>query len=616
MSEATAGRSTSSGAPLPEALPGGGFLVAPVPRSVFCREMLGEEVGMFVDTAEKFWKERVLTQIDAIERKDTVTVDGEEIPLGVQLLRESAELGLLSLDIQEEYGGLEMDKITSFRVCECFAGCASQAATNGAHSGIGTLPIVYFGNDDQKKRYLEKLGSGELVSCYGLTEPGSGSDALSGRTVARLAEDGSHYLISGEKLYITNGGWADVGIVFARLDGKYSAFIVDLHQDTVTRGIEEQKMGIKGSSTTTLAFDETVVPLENMLGKPGDATTIALNILYLGRLKLGVASMGSCKYVIDKTVKFGKERKQFGQPVITFEMQKAKLADMVVRTFAVDSMCYRMIGQLEEELSELEPGPNYERDQIEVMRRFGPETSIVKIAGSETLMRVANHGVRMHGGYGFCQEYHVERVMRDNVIDTIFEGTNDVNRMVCFGDTVKNVYGGAIPFREALEAIHRDLRKDRLEVSVEDSPLAEEERQLVALKRSMAYTLEQALIGIGKDVRVEQQVMSEFSTAMMELYNAESSWGRIHHLLTEGVGPEYAEVLRAVLQLAIENARSEAGGVCRRILSHVTSGPTGKQRAGDLERLLAQAQPSEPLDVFGANSRVAEYVIDAGKYPF
>lgn len=618
MSEATAGRSTGPEGQFPGAVPGGGFLVAPVPRSIFCREMLGEEVKEFVQTADKFWKERVLANIDAIEKKEKVTVDGEELPIGVQLLRESAELGLLSLDIQEEFGGLEVDKITSFRVCECFAGCASQAATNGAHAGIGTLPIVYFGNEDQKNRYLEKLGSAELVSCYGLTEPGAGSDALSGRTTARLSEDGSHYLLSGEKIYITNGGWADIGVVFARLDGQYSAFIVDLNQDTVTRGAEEQKMGIKGSSTTTLAFDDTVVPLENLLGKPGDAPSIALNILYLGRLKLGVAAMGSCKYVIDQTVKFGRERKQFGQSVITFEMQKAKLADMVVRTFAVDSTCYRMIGQMEEELEQLEKGPNYERDQIEVMRRFGPESSIIKFVGSETLMRVANHGVRMHGGYGFCQEYHVERVMRDNVVDTIFEGTNDINRMVCFGDTVKNIYGGVIPFREFLEGIHRALRKDKLEVAVPESPLSEEESRLMALKRALAYTFEQALLGVGKDVKVEQQVMSEMATAMGELYNAESTLARVLYLLTEeGVTGERAEVLKAVVQLALENARTEGAEVCRRVLAHVTSGPTHLQRAQDLERLLAASAPKHPpLDVFGLSNLIAEYVIDAGKYPF
>jgi alkylation response protein AidB-like acyl-CoA dehydrogenase len=246
--------------------PGGGFLVAPVPREVFCREKIDEETLELVAAAEEFWQERVLTNIEEIETKANTTVDGVETPLGVALLREAGELGLLSLDIPEAYGGLGVDKITSFRVVEVFAGCASQAATNGAHAGIGTLPIVYFGSEDQKERYLERLGTAELVGCYALTEPGAGSDALSGRTTAKLSEDGTHYRISGEKIYITNGAWADLAIVFARLDGEYSAFIVGLHQEGVSRGLEEQKMGIHGSSTTTLAFDDVKVPLEDRLG--------------------------------------------------------------------------------------------------------------------------------------------------------------------------------------------------------------------------------------------------------------------------------------------------------------------------------------------------------------
>lgn len=616
MSVAAAAGSRSTGGQ--EARPGGGFLVAPVPQDVFCREKLGEEVLEFVAAAEEFWSKRVLANVEAIETKQTVEVDGEPMPLAVKLLREAGELGLLSLDIPEEYGGLEVDKITSFRVVECFAGCASQAATNGAHAGIGTLPIVYFGSEEQKRRYLEKLSTAELVGCYALTEPGAGSDALSGRTTARLADDGSHYLISGEKIYITNGAWADLAVVFARLDGEYSAFLVDLHQDGVSRGLEEQKMGIHGSSTTSLAFDDVKVPLDEILGEPGDAAKIALNILYIGRLKLGVAAMGSCKYVIDRTVQFGRERKQFGQPVISFEMQKAKLADMVVRTFEVDSACYRMVGELEAMLSEIPKGPGHARAEIDVLRRFGPETSIIKIYGSETLMRIANHSVRMHGGYGFCREYQVERVMRDNVVDTIFEGTNDINRMICFGDTVKNIYGAQFPFREHLESIHRALRDDDLEIHLDPSPVRDEEARLVALKRAMAFAIEYALIGVGKDVRVEGQIMGEVATAMMELYGAESSMARVRYLLAEGkASGARAEVLHAIVKLALENAIETAAPVCRRVLAHVTEAEHHRRRAAELERLLAETLPKQPpLDVYALNSQVAEFVIDAGKYPF
>jgi hypothetical protein len=327
--------------------------------------------------------------------------------------------------------------------------------------------------------------------------------------------------------------------------------------------------------------------------------------------------MGSCKYVIDRTVQFGKERKQFGQPVISFEMQKAKLADMVVRTFEVDSACYRMIGEMEERLEAL--GEDADSGaEIKVMRRFGPETSIIKIYGSETLMRVANHSVRMHGGYGFCREYQVERVMRDNVVDTIFEGTNDINRMICFGDTVKNVYMGEFPFREYTEDLHRRLREDDLGSSSEDSPVADEEARLVALKRALVFTLEQAMIGIGKDVRVEQAVMSEFASAMTELYGAESSVARIRWLLSEGKATGgRAEILEAIAKLALENALEAGAPVCRRVLAHVAQGGHYEKRSAELERLLAGAAPRQrPLDVYHLANLVAEYVIDAGKYPF
>lgn len=618
MTATAAAETQPSSSKKASARPGGGFLVAPVPREVFCREQVEEEVLELVAAAEEFWHERVLSRVEDIEDKKTVEVDGVETPLGVALLREAGELGLLSLDIPEAYGGMEVDKITSFRVTEVFGGCASQAATNGAHAGIGTLPIVYFGNEDQKQRYLEKLGTAELVGCYALTEPGAGSDALSGRTKATLADDGSHYKISGEKIYITNGAWADLAIVFARLDGKYSAFIVDLHQEGVSRGLEEQKMGIHGSSTTTLAFDDVKVPLENLLGEKGDAAKIALNILYLGRLKLGVAAMGSCKYVIDRTVKFGLERKQFGQAVLSFEMQKTKLADMVVRTFEVDSACYRMIGEMESCLEVLEDGPEKPSKEIGVMRRFGPETSIIKIYGSETLMRVANHAVRMHGGYGFCREYQVERVMRDNVVDTIFEGTNDINRMICFGDTVKNIYMAEMPFREFTEDLHRRLREGDLEFRGDPSPVRDEEARLVALKRALVYVIEKAMIGVGKDVRVEQAVMAEVASAMTEVYGAESSVARIRWLLSEGKARgERATVLEAVAKLALQNAIDQTAPACRRILAHVTKGGNYAGCAEDLERLLAGTAPVEaPLDVYGLENQVADYVIDCGKYPF
>lgn len=595
--------------------PGGGFLTSKVPQWIFTSEQFSEDTIMIVEEVEKYWYEKVLANVEALEHKAMVEVDGKEIPLMIKLLREGAELGMMGIDVPEDFGGLELDKITSGRLAEVTHGCSSAAVTFGAHAGIGTLPIVYFGNDDQKSRWLPKLASAELISCYCLTEPGSGSDALSGKTTATLSEDGTHYLLEGEKTWISNGSWADVGIVFARLNGEYSGFIVDLNQPGVTRGVEEKKMGIHGSSTTSLSFDNVKVPIGDMLGQPGDAPKIALNILYLGRMKLGLSCIGAAKYCVNQTVKFGKERKQFGQSVITFEMQKGKLADMVASTYAVDSLSYRVLGDIEAEVSQLEHGPGYAQRQIGVFRRFGFDTSCIKILGSETLMQVANHAVRMHGGYGFAEEYQVERVMRDNVVDTIFEGTNDVNRLVCYGDLTKNVYSGTINFREYLEKIHNKLRADKLAIAKGEGPLADELAWLTALKRLACYSLERVLIGVGKDVRVRQMPMAAMADLAMAVYAAESTVVRARlSLAQEGAYGERAGAVAAIARLVTYRAARRAWNIAREALTNVCL-------PGEVEPVLAAAHKlfepaSAPVDTFGLSNVIADYVIEQGKYPF
>ncbi len=596
--------------------PNAGFLTLPVPEAVFIREQLDEDARMLAEEIDRFWNEQVLSRLEEIESKATIEVDGKSIPIAIHLLRQAAELGLTSVDLPEAYGGLEADKRTSGRLAESLRGCSSMAVTIGAHAGIGTLPIAYFGTEEQKAKWLPKLASAEVVSCYALTEPGAGSDALSGKTSARLVhgEDGepSHYVLNGEKIWISNGSWANIGVVFARLDGAYSAFIVDLDQPSVTRGAEEKKMGILGSSTTTLTFDDTRVELDAMLGKPGDAPKIALNILYLGRLKLGLGDLGSCKYAIDRTIRFGKERKQFGQPVITFEMQKAKLADMVARTFALDAVCYRILGAIDEAIT---AAGVHGVDEISVLRRFGLETSVVKILGSETLMRVANHAVRMHGGYGFSAEYHVERVMRDNVVDTIFEGTNDINRLVIFGELTKAVYGGLIDMRAFLERIHRKLATGRLEGREVGGALGRLVARVGGLKQAFAYVVERALVGVGKDVRVRQQPMAGLSDGVIALYAAESALVRARMLVAEQpCEGARKQALRAIAELVVDDAARTIEQVGRNVLEHLSRpGELGRHRS---EFAALMAIGAGLVDEYGCRNDLAEYVIEHGSYPF
>ena len=583
--------------------PGGGFLLAPVARSgVYSREQTTEDQREMAEAARNFLDTEILPHMEELE---SWAKNAEGGLLMLDKLRAACELGLGSIELPEEYEGLGLDLTTSLLCSEALCACASFAATLGAHAGIGTLPIAYFGSDEQKAKYLPKLASAELISCYALTEPGNGSDALHGRTTAVLSEDGSHYVLNGQKQFITNASWADLSVVFTNIDGKYSALIVDLHTDGVERGAEEKKMGIRGSSTCGLVFQDVKVPAENLLGKIGDAAKIALNILYVGRLKLGFATMGTAKYAISKTLDFCASRKQFGRPVIEFDAQMGKLAEMAAWTYACDSACYRVIGDIDVRIRQLPEG-HTTLDEIAILRQFGLESAIVKIGGSETLSRVLYHAVRMHGGYGFCEEYQVERLARDNVVDTIYEGTNDINRVVMSGALVESAYMGTIPFRETLECIHADLRSGEDSVAATGEYLADEEVRLLRLKRGLTYVTERILIGIGKDVRTEQQVLFLLADAIMALYCAEAAFARTVQL---GVDHEQASVRADLVRLALHEAENQARTSSRDALAHVETS-TLAEHLDSLDRLFGD--PITPA--IAIKRRVAEHFIAAGRY--
>jgi len=588
----------------PPVAPGGGFLLAPVARSgVYSREQTTEDQREMAEAARTFLDNEILPHMEELEHW-AKNESGEGL-LMLDKLRAACELGLGAIELPEEYEGLGLDLTTSLLCSEALCACASFAATLGAHAGIGTLPIAYFGSEEQKAKYLPKLASAELISCYALTEPGNGSDALHGRTTAVLSEDGSHYVLNGQKQFITNASWADLSVVFTNIDGKYSALIVDLHSEGVERGAEEKKMGIRGSSTCGLVFQDVKVPAENLLGKVGDAAKIALNILYVGRLKLGFATMGTAKYTITKTLDFCASRKQFGRPVIEFDAQMGKLAEMAAWTYACDSACYRVIGDIDVRIRELPEG-HTTLDEIAILRQFGLESAIVKIGGSETLSRVLYHAVRMHGGYGFCEEYQVERLARDNVVDTIYEGTNDINRVVMSGALVESAYMGTIPFRETLECIHADLRKGEDSVAATGEYLADEEVRLLRLKRGLTYVTERILIGIGKDVRTEQQVLFLLADAIMALYCAEAAFARTVQL---GSDHEQAGVRADLVRLALHEAETQARTSSRDALAHVETS-TLAEHLTNIDRLFGD--PITPA--IAIKRRVAEHFIAAGRY--
>ncbi len=599
-----------------EALPGGGFLVAPVPGAgTFTREKLSDEQRAFAEAADRFVEGEIWPRMEQIEHRAEVEGPKGKEPLVVNLTRQGAELGLCSIDIPEQHGGLGLDLTTAMVVSEALRACASFATTLGAHSGIGTMPIIYFGDEEQKAKYLPKLATTELFSCYCLTEPGNGSDALGGKSTATRSPDGTHFVLNGQKQFITNGAWADMGVVFANIDGKYSGLIVDLTSPGVVRGAEEKKMGIKGSSTTGLVFQDVKVPVDNLLGQVGDGPAIALNILYVGRMKLGFSCMGTAKRAIDLTVKFVKERKQFGRPVIGFDLQQAKLAEMVSWTYACDALCYRFVGLVDREIGRL-PDRHDPKGQIEVLRRYGLECALIKVHGSETLSRVLYHALRMHGGYGFCEEYQVERLARDNVVETIYEGTNDINRLVLSGALAESVHGSGIPFMELVDEVNRGLRQGDLDPGQVEGWLGAERARVFGLKRALAWLVEQAFIGIGQDVRVEQQVMCGLSDGMIALAAAESALAKT---LACGEDDAQAAVRADIVRLCLLEATAEVRRVGGEALTHAVAPHARAEKLQTLQRLLRWAEPAtdaEEADAVALKRRVAQHVAAKGRYPF
>ncbi len=593
-----------------DVLPGGGFLVANVPiGKIFSREHFSDTQKEFADVTTKFMQNEVIPKAEALEDKP---LEGD-LPVMVSLLREVGELGLLSVDLPEEHDGLGQDKSTASIIAEHLFGCPSFATTVGAHAGIGTLPISFFGTEEQKARWLPKLGTAELVSCYALTEPGAGSDALSGRTTAIAKEDGKHFLISGEKQFITNGAWADIAIVFAQVEGKYTAFIVELDSKGVSRGLEEKKMGIKGSSTTSLVFDEVEVPVENMLGKPGMAPQIALNILNLGRLKLGFGALGNCKYAIDLSLEYASTRKQFGQPIAYFDLQKGRLADMIANTFALDALAYRLSGDIDAALANLEKDDSYAKRTIDTFRAYALECAIVKVVGAETLQKLLNDGIRLHGGYGFLNEYKLEMLARDNVIDSIYEGTNDINRLTIFDGLARNILGGGFPFRQFMETIDADLRNGRICRLSAEGPLAAPIADCMAAKRVVAYTVNQALIQCGKGIKTEQQVMELVADMLIAVSKMDSTVARAQEI----IGGKDAQRNSAAMAIADYVCRRGAQTITTNALDVLDSVvPQGQRKINQANLATLIGCLDRTVDIVRVRRIIADAAIEAGAYQF
>ena len=493
---------------------GGQFLLEPISNAeVYSREDFSEEHNEIYNMVMEFDRDKILAQKEDIESYNPKLIQS--------LIKEMGELGLLGIDIHEQYGGIDLDKVTSVIVAEALVYSPSFAVTWAVQTGIGSLPIVWFGTKEQKEKYLPKVATGEIICAYGLTEPSSGSDAISSKTSAVLSEDGKHYILNGEKIFITNGGWADIYTVFAQVDGdKFSAFLVERGTEGFSIGAEEKKLGMKGSSTTALIFQNAMVPVENLIYKVGKGATIAFNCLNIGRCKLGASCLGGSKMVINYASKYAKERRAFGQPISNLDAIVKKIADMTVRTFAADTMIYRTIGLLQSEIDKLDKSdPDYYINMGEAMEKFAIETSMVKVFGSDTSHFVIDEGLQIYGGYGFLEEYPMPSAYRDDRINQIWEGTNEINRQIISGFMMKKALMEEIPIREAIKEIETYMSNG--EIKVENDLLAEECHSIETAKRFALYLFNEALCKYGQDLKHEQQITEIIADIFTDIYSAE-----------------------------------------------------------------------------------------------
>jgi alkylation response protein AidB-like acyl-CoA dehydrogenase len=495
---------------------GGSFLIEDLDAAdIYTPEDFSEEHLMIAKTTEDFVVKEVVPQLEKMEDHD--------FEVSRKLLTKAGELGLLGADVPEEYGGLGLDKISSSLITEKFARGRGFSISYGAHVGIGSLPIVLFGNEEQKKKYLPELATGEKIAAYALTEPGSGSDALGAKTTAKLNADGTHYILNGEKQWITNSAFADIFVVYAKIDGEhFSAFIVEREFPGVSTGPEEKKMGIKSSSTRTLILEDVAVPKENLLWEAGKGHLIAFNILNIGRYKLALGCVGAAKRAFEVSVKYANERQQFKRKISSFSLIQEKLANMAISTFASESSVYRTVGLFENRLGALSDEKQKDgRELAKAIAEYAIECSLNKVFASETLDYVVDEGVQIHGGYGFMSEYEIEGAYRDSRINRIFEGTNEINRLLVPGTLVKKAMKNELPLIQKTTALQQELMM-LMPVEVGTEALDQEKHLVSMAKKIFLMTAGLAVQKFGPKLEKEQEVLSNLADIISEIYSMES----------------------------------------------------------------------------------------------
>ncbi|HTC92660.1 MAG TPA: acyl-CoA dehydrogenase family protein [Terriglobales bacterium] len=573
------------------------------PEDIFTPEDFSDEHQQIAQTTEEFAIKEIVANNDKIEHKEWAVTR--------ELLRKASEIGIATVDVPEQYGGADMDKVSSAIIADRIAKSGSFSVSFGAHVGIGTLPIVYFGTEEQKKKYLPKLTTAEWIGAYALSESTSGSDALNARTKAVLSPDGKHYILNGEKMWITNGGFADVFIVFAKIDGeKFTAFIVERTFPGFSSGAEEKKLGIRGSSTCPLILNDCKVPVENVLGEIGKGHVIAFNILNIGRFKLGAGCVGGVRTALQNAIGYAKQRKAFGKSIAEFGLIKEKIADIAVGIYTGEALVYRTVGMIDAALAGIDKNsPEASREIRKGIEEYAVECSIAKVWGSEMLDRAVDEVVQIYGGYGFVEEYPAERAYRDSRVNRIFEGTNEINRMITTGWLLKQAMAGKIPLLPAIKKLMDEVLAGPSMAEPLEGALAAERTIVSNAKKTALFVAGAASQKYMMALPDQQEIMGAMADILIEVFAMESALLRTLKLVAHN-GEAASQLAVAMTQVYIMEAVEKIESAARKIISAVAEGDMLRTQLAILRRL----GKYEPANTIALRQKIADRVLEAGKY--
>jgi len=583
---------------------GGSFLLEERQTGdVFTPEDFSEQQQMIGQTTEEFAVNEILPQADKMEQKD--------FSISRALLKKAGDLGLAGVEIPEAYGGLEMDKVTAAIIADHIAKYAGFGTTWGAHSGIGLLPLVYFGTEEQKQKYLPRLASGDTVGAYCLSEATSGSDALNCRARAVLSEDGKHYILNGEKMWITNAGFADLYTIFAKIDGeKFTAFLVERTFPGISIGAEEHKMGIRGSSTCPVILNDCKVPVENLLGEIGKGHIIAFNILNIGRFKLGAMCVGGARVSIESAVAYAKQRKAFNKTIGDFGLVREKIANMATLIYVGESIVYRTVGMMDVLLSEIDAAsPDAAKERRKAIEEYAVECSILKVWGSEMIDYVVDETMQIFAGYGFVEEYPAERAYRDARINRIFEGTNEINRLIITGFLLKRAMSGQLPLMPAIKKLMDEVLSGPSAVEEMEGPLAEERKLVAQAKKLGLFIAGSATQKYMMAIQDQQEVMGAIADMTIEIFAMESAVLRAQKMV-EQKGEAAAALPIAMTRVYMTQALEKIEAAAKKVIADVAEGDMLRTQLAILRRL----SKHEPFNTIALRQQIAQKTIDAGKY--